>query len=52
MLVINSEKEYEEESNNLNSFIEHPLYGELPEHEQTYEETVAALDKWRKENPI
>lgn len=52
MLVINSEKEYEEESQNLHSFIEHPLYGELPEHEQEYEQIVAALDKWREDNPI
>lgn len=52
MLVIQSEKEYEEESENLLSFVEHPLYGELPEHEQEYEDTVAALDKWRKANPL
>ena len=52
MLVIQSEKEYEEESKNLLSFVEHPLYGELPEHEQEYKETLAALDKWREDNHL
>ena len=52
MLVITSKNEYEETVKNLHSLIDHPLYGELPEHEKEYYETIAALDKWCKDNPI
>ncbi|MEZ8438577.1 hypothetical protein AB4584_17570 [Vibrio splendidus] len=52
MLVITSESEYKEAEQNFISFCEHPLFGECPEHENESEEMMAALDKWRKENPI
>ena len=52
MLVITSEVQYKETEQDLISFCEHPLFGELPEHQKEYEEILAALDKWRKENPL
>lgn len=52
MIEITSESQYKEVEQSLISFCEHPLFGELPEHQQEYEDTLAILDKWRKDNPL
>lgn len=52
MLKISSESQYKEVERELIAFCEHPLFGEFAEHQQQYEETLAALDKWRKDNPL
>ncbi|WP_164732787.1 hypothetical protein [Vibrio anguillarum] len=52
MLVITSEAEYKKTEQNLISFCEHPLFGELPEHQKEYDEILAALNNWREENPL
>ncbi|WP_194564532.1 hypothetical protein [Vibrio anguillarum] len=50
-IEIKSEAEYEQVSKDLSATMDHPLAYELPEL-VNYEETIEALEKWRKENPI
>ncbi|USD35623.1 MULTISPECIES: hypothetical protein [Vibrio] len=52
-IVIKSESEFEEISADLNATLEHPLAYEEGFWEQVnYDETVAALDKWREDHPL
>ena len=50
-IKISSETEYEQVSKDLSATMDHPLAHDFPD-QVNYEETIEALEKWRKDNKL